>query len=393
MGGTVNLARQRLVPWRVVAHLSAGMYQYTDFDRQFVKQRAAQYRDQLERWLRRRTQRRRVPPAAPAKRLVCAALRADAARGRALRRALQRQLRVLAASPASTTGPTPSCWPRPATQDRIERQCPGTAPEAATATSPRARTCSSTGSRWAQRRRDGPAGQRGHARHPDQRQLHPQHHQRRARRHRGGRDRRPAPVLPKSCASGARCTPSSLSCRASSRSPSPAPREDRAATAWHDVGLQLQRNAAGELGFKVLVGGGMGRTPVIATDDPRVPALEPDPRLPRSRGARLQPLGPARQPVQGAHQDPGQGRGPALHRRGRGRVPDILTTTARRTPFPRPSWTACSASFVPPALPCAAKTADAKVSHILRARPKTTSNSAAGCSRTWHRTRTPTCAP
>ena len=26
------------------------MYQYTDFDRQFVRQRAAQYRDQLERW-------------------------------------------------------------------------------------------------------------------------------------------------------------------------------------------------------------------------------------------------------------------------------------------------------------------------------------------------------
>jgi sulfite reductase (NADPH) hemoprotein beta-component len=28
------------------------MYQYTDFDRQFVKQRAAQYRDQLERNLK-----------------------------------------------------------------------------------------------------------------------------------------------------------------------------------------------------------------------------------------------------------------------------------------------------------------------------------------------------
>ncbi|HEX5806917.1 MAG TPA: nitrite/sulfite reductase [Macromonas sp.] len=40
--------------------------------------------------------------------------------------------------------------------------------------------------------------------------------------------------------------------------------EDRAATHWHDVGLQLVKNAAGELGFKVLVGGGMGRTPVIA---------------------------------------------------------------------------------------------------------------------------------
>ncbi len=41
--------------------------------------------------------------------------------------------------------------------------------------------------------------------------------------------------------------------------------EDRAATHWHDVGLHLVRNASGEVGFKVLVGGGMGRTPVIAS--------------------------------------------------------------------------------------------------------------------------------
>jgi sulfite reductase (NADPH) hemoprotein beta-component len=41
--------------------------------------------------------------------------------------------------------------------------------------------------------------------------------------------------------------------------------EDRAATFWHDVGLHVVRNEAGELGFRVLVGGGMGRTPVIAT--------------------------------------------------------------------------------------------------------------------------------
>jgi sulfite reductase (NADPH) hemoprotein beta-component len=39
--------------------------------------------------------------------------------------------------------------------------------------------------------------------------------------------------------------------------------EDRAAIGWHDIGLHLLKNAAGEIGFKVLVGGGMGRTPVI----------------------------------------------------------------------------------------------------------------------------------
>ena len=41
--------------------------------------------------------------------------------------------------------------------------------------------------------------------------------------------------------------------------------EDRAAIGWHDIGLHLLKNDAGEVGFKVLVGGGMGRTPVIGT--------------------------------------------------------------------------------------------------------------------------------
>ncbi len=39
---------------------------------------------------------------------------------------------------------------------------------------------------------------------------------------------------------------------------------DRAVTAAHDIGLRMTRNAAGEPGFEVLVGGGLGRTPFIA---------------------------------------------------------------------------------------------------------------------------------
>ena len=42
--------------------------------------------------------------------------------------------------------------------------------------------------------------------------------------------------------------------------------EDRAAIGWHDVGLQLKKNADGAIGFQVLVGGGMGRTPIIGTE-------------------------------------------------------------------------------------------------------------------------------
>lgn len=39
--------------------------------------------------------------------------------------------------------------------------------------------------------------------------------------------------------------------------------EDRAASQVHDIGLHLVRNAEGDIGFEVLVGGGLGRTPVI----------------------------------------------------------------------------------------------------------------------------------
>ena len=41
--------------------------------------------------------------------------------------------------------------------------------------------------------------------------------------------------------------------------------EDRAAIAWHDVGLRVVHNEHGEVGFRVLVGGGMGRTPTIGS--------------------------------------------------------------------------------------------------------------------------------
>ncbi|MBK6468630.1 MAG: nitrite/sulfite reductase [Rhodobacter sp.] len=38
---------------------------------------------------------------------------------------------------------------------------------------------------------------------------------------------------------------------------------DRAVTGAHDIGLRMVRNAAGEPGFTVLVGGGLGRTPMV----------------------------------------------------------------------------------------------------------------------------------
>ena len=41
--------------------------------------------------------------------------------------------------------------------------------------------------------------------------------------------------------------------------------EDRAATAFHDIGVYIVKNEAGEIGYKILVGGGLGRTPMIGS--------------------------------------------------------------------------------------------------------------------------------
>jgi len=40
---------------------------------------------------------------------------------------------------------------------------------------------------------------------------------------------------------------------------------DRTTTATHDIGLHAVKNAVGEVGFRVLVGGGMGRTPILGS--------------------------------------------------------------------------------------------------------------------------------
>ena len=42
--------------------------------------------------------------------------------------------------------------------------------------------------------------------------------------------------------------------------------EDRAATAFHDIGLRIVRGPEGRNGFRVLVGGGMGRTPYVGQE-------------------------------------------------------------------------------------------------------------------------------
>ncbi len=44
------------------------------------------------------------------------------------------------------------------------------------------------------------------------------------------------------------------------------PGEDRAAIKVHDIGVNIIKNDVGEIGYRILVGGGLGRTPIIGTE-------------------------------------------------------------------------------------------------------------------------------
>ena len=44
------------------------------------------------------------------------------------------------------------------------------------------------------------------------------------------------------------------------------PGEDRAAIKVHDIGVNIVKNDVGEIGYRILVGGGLGRTPIIGTE-------------------------------------------------------------------------------------------------------------------------------
>ena len=42
--------------------------------------------------------------------------------------------------------------------------------------------------------------------------------------------------------------------------------KDRAVIAFHDIGIQIVRNQSGEIGYRILIGGGLGRTPLIGSE-------------------------------------------------------------------------------------------------------------------------------
>ncbi len=101
------------------------------------------------------------------------------------------------------------------------------------------------------------------------------------------------------------CIPSSASCRANSRSRCRRTANDRAALKFHDIGIEIVKNDAGETGYRVFVGGGMGRTPYVGcvvgefVAKPDILAfLEAVMRVYNEQGRRDNIL-------QGAHENPG----------------------------------------------------------------------------------------
>ncbi|MFC5523098.1 nitrite/sulfite reductase [Polaromonas jejuensis] len=144
-------------------------------------------------------------------------------------------------------------------------------------------------------------------------------------------------------------------------------REDRAAIGWHDVGLQLLRNAEGELGFKVLVGGGMGRTPIIGTVireflpwNQIMNYLEAVVRV-YNRYGRRDNIYKARIKI-------------LVKAEGQRYIDDveaeykqIMEHDGGPHTITQAEYDRVAACFVPPALNCDRKDADAKIAHILRA--------------------------
>ncbi|MFN7121807.1 MAG: nitrite/sulfite reductase [Hydrogenophaga sp.] len=144
-------------------------------------------------------------------------------------------------------------------------------------------------------------------------------------------------------------------------------REDRAATAWHDVGLRLLRNVDGELGFQVRVGGGMGRTPIIGSVireflpwnqilnylEAVVRAYNRFGRRDNIYKARIKILVKAE--------------GQAYTDQVEAEYRDILEKDGAPHTISQAELDRVSAFFVPPQLKCDRKSADAKIAHILKA--------------------------
>ena len=252
---------RHVCPKRQTTH--AAMYQYTDFDRQFVHLRAAQFRDQLERWQTGKLIGGRVPPAAPAKRLVCAALCADVARRRAVRRAVERaSCACWPGSPANTTSPRPRSTSTPLeTQGKLGTHKLPTHYAHFT-------TRQNVQYNWIPLSKSADVMDLLASVNMHGIQTSGNCIRNITSDERAGiavdeiADPRPFAEIMRQWST---LHPEFAFLPRKFKIAITGATEDRAATGWHDVGLHLVKNEAGELGFRVQVGGGMGRTPIIGT--------------------------------------------------------------------------------------------------------------------------------
>ena len=300
------------------------MYRYDEFDQALVDQRVAQFRDQTRRFLAGELTEDEFRPLRLRKRPLHPEARADAARRDSVRPA------VVARSCASS------------------RTSPASMTEA-TATSPRARTSSSTG-RALEDVPDILAELADVEMHAIQtcgncvRNITSDQFAGRRRR----RDRRSAAVVRADpavvdVASGIRVPAAQVQDRRHRRDRRP--RGDRWCTT---SACRRCATTPGEVGFRVVVGGGLGRTPIIGHVIREFLPGGRAPQLLRRDPARLQPLRPPRQQVQGADQDPGEGADAGRVRApGRGRVGRACA--AARAPCPtRRSRASPRISPIPP---------------------------------------------
>jgi hypothetical protein len=126
------------------------MYQYTEFDRQFVKQRAAQHRDQLERWQKGQLADEEFRPLRLQNgwyvQRYAPMLRVAVPYGEIS----SKQLSVLATIAKDYDQPNPEIFQKPKPNKTC---CPANRPASskATVTSPPVKTFSSTGFHWINR--------------------------------------------------------------------------------------------------------------------------------------------------------------------------------------------------------------------------------------------------
>ncbi len=143
--------------------------------------------------------------------------------------------------------------------------------------------------------------------------------------------------------------------------------EDRAATYWHDVGLHVIKNDAQELGFRVLVGGGMGRTPIIGTQirdflpwNQILNYLEAVVRV-YNRWGRRDNIYKARIKILV------KAEGARFTEEVEAEYQQIVTLDGAPHTISQTELDRVSASFVPPKLVCNKKDGELKIANILRA--------------------------